>query len=208
VAAVKLAAAALRMAGWETGRMLDPEVAQAWRRWAAAEQRGADEEADLAFRELFRLVPTPLAEAAFRARVRAAVALEAARVEARRRWRRRLLPVVGLAAVGGALYVGLTALVPLVARAAAATIQAAADLVVWVVLAAAHGWDGWTIVARLGRALTTALVSPRVAAGLLVIELVGVAALYGLSRLLRPEKESSPWSVFVDGHAGTSDGSS
>lgn len=173
--------------------MSDPELEHLWRRWEAAERRGADEEADQAFRELFRLVPRPPADPHFRARVRAAVAVEAARRRARRWWIRRGLPAAGAVAAIGFVYAGLPALAPLLARGAVRAIEATTDAVVWVLLAAAGGWDGWTILSRLGRAVTTALLSPRVAVVLLGVELVGAAALYALARLLRSDKESSPW---------------
>lgn len=173
--------------------MVDPEVEQAWRRWTAAERIGAEEEADRAFRELVRLVPRPPADPGFCARVQAAVAAEAARARVRRWWIYRLLPVASATAVVGLGYLGVTALAPLVVRGAVWAIQLATDLVVWMLLAAAGGWDAWTILGRLGRALTSALVSPRVAFVLLGVELVGAAALYALARLLRTDKESVPW---------------
>lgn len=63
--------------------------------------------------------------------------------------------------------------------------------VVWVFVAVQQGVDWWTIAGRAGAALADLLVTPQVTVGVVVLELVGALALYGLQRLFRDEERST-----------------
>jgi len=62
---------------------------------------------------------------------------------------------------------------------------------VWIVGGLEGGLDTWSLVAAVGRALGSSLSLPEVSGMIVVIELVGVAALYALYRLLAGDKEST-----------------
>ena len=78
--------------------------------------------------------------------------------------------------VGGLLVQGITVGLALVPRA-----------IVWVALAAQDGGDWWSIAGRAGGAVAAALATPEVVWWLIGLELVGVAALAGLQKMLRDE---------------------
>jgi hypothetical protein len=78
--------------------------------------------------------------------------------------------------VGGLLVQGITVGLALVPRA-----------IVWVALAAQDGADWWSIAGRAGGAVAAALATPEVVWWLIGLELVGVAALAGLQKMLRDE---------------------
>lgn len=86
------------------------------------------------------------------------------------------LGIAGVGYVGGLLVQGLTLAVALVPRA-----------IVWVVLAAQDGADWWSIAGRAGGAVAAAVGSSQVMWWLIGLELVGVAALAGLQKVLRDE---------------------
>ncbi len=85
------------------------------------------------------------------------------------------------------------ALVPWAVTFALALLRSSFSGFVWVVQAVADGLDMWTILVRAGRSLGAALATPRVTLALVGAELVGVAALYGLHRVLMLEKEKTKW---------------
>jgi hypothetical protein len=86
------------------------------------------------------------------------------------------LAVLGLYFIGGAI-VGATA------RGLALLPRA----VVWLFLALQEGADWWSIAGRVGAILADTITTSQIGLGLLALELVGAAALYGLQRLLRDE---------------------
>ena len=86
------------------------------------------------------------------------------------------LGVVAVVYVGGLLVQGLALALALVPRA-----------IVWVVLAAQDGADWWSIAGRAGGAVAATLASSQVMWWLIGLELVGVAALAGLQKMLRDE---------------------
>jgi hypothetical protein len=59
--------------------------------------------------------------------------------------------------------------------------------IVWLALAAQDGADGWSIAGRAGAAVAAGFASSRAIWWLIGLELVGVAALVGLQKLLRDE---------------------
>lgn len=86
------------------------------------------------------------------------------------------LGLVAVIYVGALLVQGLTRALALVPRA-----------IVWVVLAAQDGADWWSIAGRAGGAVAASVGSSQVMWWLIGLELVGVAALAGLQKVLRDE---------------------
>jgi hypothetical protein len=101
---------------------------------------------------------------------------------------RRLALALGFGAVWLALaalaiyYIG-AALVAVVARGIALLPRA----IVWLFVALQEGADWWSIAGRVGAVLADTITTSQVGFGLIALELVGAAALYGLQRLLRDE---------------------
>lgn len=59
---------------------------------------------------------------------------------------------------------------------------------VWIVGGLEQGLDAWSLAAEVARAIGAGLTTPGVGAGIVLIEIVGVAALYALHRLLSNDK--------------------
>lgn len=154
--------------------------------WLAAERHDQDEAAEAAFDRVFRALPavepspafvSRTAEAAWAARVRrqrlagAAAAAAAVLVAA-------TAAVVLYAAFGGRLAWLLTTSAALASSALLSLVAAGVTLAGW-----------WSEAAGAGRTIAAAVVSPYSVAALMAIELVAVAALVLLHRLLRSEVE-------------------
>ena len=104
---------------------------------------------------------------------------------------RQLATIAALALFGVSMVlVGAVALAPLLAAQLFDLLNFSTRGFVWLVRALDSGLDAWTIVTRAGRAIGSAIATPRVTLGFVGIEMVGVAALYGLHRMLRLEKET------------------
>jgi len=86
------------------------------------------------------------------------------------------LGLVAVVYVGGLLIRGSALALTLVPRA-----------IVWVVLAAQDGADWWSIAGRAGGAVAATIGASQVMWWLIGLELVGVAALAGLQKVLRDE---------------------
>ena len=86
------------------------------------------------------------------------------------------LALVAVVYVGGLLIQGVSLVLTLVPRA-----------IVWLVLAAEDGADWWSIAGRAGGAVAATLTSSQVMWWLIGLELLGVAALVGLQKMLRDE---------------------
>ncbi len=151
---------------------------------------GRAEEAD----RLFGEVAADLASARAPARLAERVALAVGGADASAatpsglRWRGAAL--VALLVVGAAAMVwALLAALPLLGSGAQALLNFSAEGFVWVVRAVEGGLDGWAILRRVGQGIGGAVSTPGVTGGLVLVELVGVAALYALHRLLRIGRE-------------------
>ena len=159
-------------------------------RWLEAELAGRAEEAD----RLFAAVAADLTAARAPARLaeRVARAVGGAHANAGgptgRRWQG--LALVAVLALGAATAVwALLAALPFLGSGAVALLNFSAEGFVWVVRAVEGGLDGWAILRRVGQEIGEAVSTPGVTGGLVVVELVGVAALYALHRLLRIGRE-------------------
>lgn len=89
------------------------------------------------------------------------------------------LAVGGVVYIGGLLVQGVSLAITLVPRA-----------IVWLALAAQDGADWWSIAGRAGGAVATMFASSQVIWWLIGLELLGVAALVGLQKMLRDETRS------------------
>ena len=86
------------------------------------------------------------------------------------------LAVVAVVYIGGLLVQGLSLAVVLLPRG-----------IVWLALAAQDGADWWSIAGRAGATVAAAIASSQAIWWLIGLELIGVAALVGLQKLLRDE---------------------
>jgi hypothetical protein len=62
---------------------------------------------------------------------------------------------------------------------------------VWIVGGLERGLDAWSLLVELGRAVGATLATPQVSVSVVMIELVGVAALYALLRVLSLDRKST-----------------
>jgi hypothetical protein len=86
------------------------------------------------------------------------------------------LAVLAVVYIGGAIVAAMARGLALLPRG-----------VVWLFLALQQGADWWSIAGRVGAVLADTITTSQVGLGLIALELVGAAALYGLQRLLRDE---------------------
>ena len=162
------------------------------RRWLDAELGGSTDDAERLFRSVSAAIPYATVPAGLRPHILSR--LEASRTGGRQTTSRvrRLATIAALALFGVALVlVGAVVLAPLVAGQLFDLLNFSTRGFVWLVRALDSGLDAWTIVTRASRAIGSAVATPRVALGFVGIEMVGVAALYGLHRMLRLEKETT-----------------
>ena len=101
---------------------------------------------------------------------------------------------VRLAFLTAAALLGLGAalmfLGPLVVRQVVRLLNFSVQGFVWIVGGLEQGLDAWSLAGEIARAIGAGLTTPEVGAGIVVVEIVGVAALYALHRLLSNDKEA------------------
>jgi len=163
---------------------------RSYRRWLEAEAENREEDADALFGSVFKASVTPVAAPSeFTARTVAAVGMAAAREQRRARTLRRVgIPVASAAALVVAyLCSGLmmSAFSMIVAKALDLLIGS----VVYVATTMRGGGDAWSVAGNLGKATAALLTSPSVTTTILILQAMAVAALVGLQRLLRSERE-------------------
>jgi hypothetical protein len=155
-------------------------------RWLSADRAGRDDEADAAFKTVFRAARLE-ARPAFVDGVMEAIAQDTAR----RKRRARLAAVTGLAA---SIFIGLVLTVVLIAkgpRILVWAVDSAVAATVWMSGALENGLDVWGILGQIASAAAAVITTPQVASVLIAIQAIGAAALYGLHRILASEQESS-----------------
>jgi hypothetical protein len=81
---------------------------------------------------------------------------------------------------------------PFVVRGFIRGLELTVNACVWFAASLSAGADMWTIVAAVGRAVGSALVSPQAFVIVGGLVLAGVLALYGLQRLLGSDGDASP----------------
>ena len=161
-----------------------------YRRWLNADHDGDDAEADAAFGAVFEAcVSEPLPPAQFTAQTMAAIAAASAADAVRARVVRRVLLWSGVPAIALAIYFGAGAALSAVSSAFVGALNLLVALVVWF----ANGPDVrtgvWSVLTGLGRAAAAFVADPRVTVAMLVFQVVAVAALAALHRLLGPGRE-------------------
>lgn len=154
--------------------------------WLAAERHGQDEAAEAAFGRVFPALPAVEPSPAFMSRT--VDAAWAARV--------RRQQLVGAAAAAAAVLVAATTAVVLytafggrLAWLLTTTAALASSAMLSLVAAGVTVAAWWSDAANAGRAIETVVASPYSVAALMAIELVAVAALVLLHRLLRSKVE-------------------
>jgi hypothetical protein len=155
-------------------------------RWLKADRAGRDDEADTAFKTVFRAAPVE-ARPSFVDGVMEAIARDAAL----RRRRARLAAAAGLAA---SIVVGLVVTVALILkgpRILVWAVDSAVAATVWMSGALENGLDLWGLLGQIASAAAAVIATPQVASVLIAIQAIGAAALYGLHRILASEQESS-----------------
>src|SRR2546422_4039452 len=107
-------------------------------------------------------------------------------------------PAAGFARYAGRVVVGLSliaaaglVLLPLLGRALVRAVELLVAGCVWVATSISVGVRIWDVLATIGRAAAGELATPAASVVLALLVLVGIAALYGLQRLLESEEESS-----------------
>ena len=159
-------------------------------RWLEAELAGRADEADRLFGAVAGDLTAARAPDRLADRVAQAVGGAGAGAGARSGPRWRGLSLVAVLALGAVAAVwALLAVLPFLGSGAVALLNFSAEGFVWVVRAVEGGLDGWALLRRVGRGFGEAISTPGVTGGLVVVELVGVAALYALHRLLRIGRE-------------------
>ena len=97
------------------------------------------------------------------------------------------LPLSTAAAVLG-LVAAVAWLGPILVRQTVRLLNFSVQGFVWIVGGLEQGLDAWSLAAEVARAIGAGLTTPGVGAGIVLIEIVGVAALYALHRLLSNDK--------------------
>jgi hypothetical protein len=154
--------------------------------WLRAERDGEDDLAETMFARVMADLPRiepgadfvhRTAQAAWRARARRRVVTRLAGIAA--------ALVVGVATVG--------AMFELRALAVSLTVRGAAALshgFVWLLTSATKGVGWWWIAARIGAAVNRTIAAPWTAAGIAAAEMIALAAIYALGKLVRGESET------------------
>jgi len=166
------------------------DLSATYRRWREADAQNADDEADAAFTAVFQACTSaPLPSARFTAQTMAEIAAASAADARRAKRLRKALLWSGLPAGAAALYFLSGSLLALLSHALVASLNVLVSIVVW----SASGPDVrsglWSVLTAMGRAAAAFVADPRVTIAMLVFQVVAVAALTALHRLLGPERE-------------------
>ena len=101
----------------------------------------------------------------------------------------RLARAAGLAVVGAALTAAAVfVLLPLLGRSFVRVIGLLVAGCVWLATSIGVGVSMWDVLGTIARAAASGLTTPAASAGLAVLVLVGIVALYWLQRLLESEE--------------------
>ena len=153
-------------------------------RWRSAEAAGRDEEADVAFRQVFSEVPRRDPALQFTAHTMAAIAAAAA-ADARRGRTTRIVSTVA-AVVGGAaaVYFGAGFVVSALWSGLLWSLDVLVGAIVRSASAMDRGADVWSVIGSLGRAAAAFVAEPKVTFTLLGVQAIAASALFALQRLL------------------------
>jgi hypothetical protein len=101
----------------------------------------------------------------------------------------RLARVAGLAVIGlGLAAMAVFVLLPLLGRSFVRLIGLLVAGCVWLATSIGVGVSMWDVLGTIARAAATGLTTPAASAGLAVLVLIGIVALYWLQRLLESEE--------------------
>ena len=160
--------------------------------WLTTEEVADDERSERALRDVLGLLPVPTPPADFHEGVMTASVQDGIiPTPSSRGWFQGPVRVAAwfaaalVATVGGLIVVG-----PLLVRQMVRLLNLSVQGFVWIVGGLEGGLDAWSLLVEIGRALGTTLTTPQVSISVVMIELVGAAALYALLRVLSLDRES------------------
>ncbi len=160
--------------------------------WLAAEYGSDDSAADEALKDLVRVLPAPAPPAGFAGRVMAAAARDGiVHTPTRRGWSKPTTRLLAWCGGGVAALVVTLVSLPLLVRQAARLLNFSVQGFVWIVRGLEGGLDAWSLMAEIGRVVGASLTTPQVSISVVLLEMVGVAALYTLHRVLSNDREST-----------------
>jgi hypothetical protein len=149
-----------------------------------------EDEADEAFAALYETcVSLPLPSAQFTSQTMAAIAAAAAADARRAKVVRRALVWSGIPAGIALAYFGAGPLFSALSNALVAGLNLLVAVVVWFANGADVRSGIWSAMTGIGRAAAAFVADPRVTIAIVVFQVVAVAALAALHRLLGPERE-------------------
>jgi hypothetical protein len=149
-----------------------------------------DDEADAAFAALFEAcVLAPLPSAEFTSDTMAAIAAATAADARRIRLVRKALTWAGVPAGIALIYFGAGPLFSVLSSALVGSLNLLVAVVVWFANGADVRSSLWSVMTGIGRAAAAFVADPRVTIAIVVFQVVAVAALAALHRLLGPERE-------------------
>ena len=161
-----------------------------YREWLAAEREGRDDAADASFAAVFAAAPRPKAPGLpFTVQTMNAVAAAVERDARRARTVRRVVLPAGAAAGLVLAYLCSGLLVSGVSWVVVRAVDLLIAAVVYVATNLSSGGDVWTVGRNLGRATAALLTNASVTTVILALQGMALAALMGLHRLLRSERE-------------------
>ena len=161
-----------------------------YHRWQIADERGDDAEADAAFGAVFEAcVSAPLPSAAFTSQAMAAIAAATAADARRSKVIRQVLLWSGVPAATLAVYFGAGAVLSALSSALVGALNLLVAVVVWFVNGPDVRTGVWSMLTVMGRAAAAFVADSRVTVAMLVFQVVAIAALAALHRLLGPERE-------------------
>ena len=167
------------------------EVPGSYQRWRDADESGRDDDADWAFKTVFRTaVSTEAISADFTRRTMEALAVAAAREARRARYTRAAVMAATVMGGAAALYFGTGWAISFLSTVFVGFLNLVIAFIVRGAGAVETGSGFWTVMGSLGRAAAAFVADPKVTVAILAIQAVAIAALVALRRLLGSDRES------------------
>ena len=167
------------------------EIPGSYQRWRDADESGRDDDADWAFKTVFRTaVSTEPISADFTRRTMEALAVSAAREARRARYTRAAVIAATVMGIAAALYFGTGWAISFLSTVFVGFLNLVIAFIVRGAGAVETGSGFWTVMGSLGRAAAAFVADPKVTVAILAIQAVAIAALVALRRLLGSDRES------------------
>ncbi len=167
------------------------EVPGSYQRWRAADESGRDDDADWAFKTVFRtVVPAEPVTADFTSRTMEALAAAMARDARRARYTRAAVMAGAVIGSAGALYFGTGWAISFVSSVFVGFLNLVIAVIVRGAGAVGTGSGAWTVMESLGRAAAAFVADPKVTVAIFAIQAIAIGALIALRRLLGSDRES------------------